>query len=72
MAQFTSRKQSKQVKVTFDKGLLFVEHEDGKQQAFPLEWYPLLQTATEEQLADWSHTPQGIHFNQLNVGVALI
>jgi hypothetical protein len=72
MGVFTSRKQGKQVKVTFDKGLLFVEHEDGKQQAFPLEWYPALQNATEDQLADWSHTPQGIHFNQLDVGVDLI
>ena len=72
MPLFTSRKQGKKVKVTFADGLLFVEKENGKQQAFPLEWYPPLQNATEDQLADWSHTPHGIHFNQLNVGVDLI
>jgi len=72
MAVLTSRKQGKQVKVTFDNGLLFVEKEGGKQQAFPLEWYPPLLNATEEQLADWTQTDHGIHFNLLNVGVDLI
>jgi hypothetical protein len=72
MAVFTSRKQGKQVKVTFTDGLLFVEKEDGKRQAFPLEWYPPLLNATEEQLADWTQTDHGIHFNQLDIGVELI
>jgi len=72
MGVFTSRKQGKQVKVTFANGLLFVEKEDGKQQAFPLEWYPPLLNATEEQLADWTQTDHGIHFNQLDLRVDLI
>jgi hypothetical protein len=40
MPLFTSRKQEKKVKVTFGNGLLFVEKPDGKQLAFPLEWFP--------------------------------
>ena len=71
MPLFTSRKQGKKVKVTFANGLLFVENENGKQQAFPLEWFPKLKDATEEQLADWEQTNNGIHFNQLDTDVIL-
>ena len=72
MPTFTSRKQEKKVKVTFANGLLFVEKADGKQQAFPLEWFPALQNATVEELADWEQTGNGIHFNKLNTDVDLI
>jgi len=72
MALFTSRKQEKKVKVTFGNGLLFVEKADGKQQAFPLEWFPGLQGATDEELEDWEQTATGIFFNKLNVNVDLI
>jgi hypothetical protein len=72
MPLFTSRKQGKKLKVTFADGLLFVEKENGKQQAFPLEWYPALQNASEEELADWDQTNKGIHFNALDVDVDLI
>jgi hypothetical protein len=72
MPTFTSRKEEKKVKVTFANGLLFVEKADGKQQAFPLEWFPALQNATDEELADWEQTGNGIHFNKLNTDVDLI
>ena len=71
MALFTSRKQGKKVKVTFANGLLFVEIENGKQQAFPLEWFPKLQNATDEQRADWEQTNNGIRFNQLDTDIPL-
>ena len=71
MPLFTSRKQEKKVKVTFGNGLLLVETDDGKQQAFPLEWFPQLRDATDEERADWSHTDKGIRFNQLDVEVNL-
>lgn len=71
MALFTSRKQGKKVKVTFANGLLFVEKEDGKQQAFPLEWFPKLMNATEDELADWEQTSNGIRFNKLNTDIPL-
>lgn len=66
MALFTSRKQEKKVKVTFANGLLFVEKADGKQQAFPLEWFPKLQEATDEEREDWEQTSNGIRFNKLD------
>lgn len=70
MPLFTSRRQEKKVKVTFGNGLLFVENPDGKQQAFPLEWFPKLLNATEEERSDWMQTDKGLHFNQLNLDVS--
>ncbi|HTK20484.1 MAG TPA: DUF2442 domain-containing protein [Mucilaginibacter sp.] len=69
MPLFTSRRQEKKVKVTFSNGLLFVEKEDGKSEAFPLEFFPKLQNATDEQREDWTQTDKGIHFNQLDLDV---
>jgi hypothetical protein len=71
MPLFTSRKQEKKVKVTFANGLLFVEKPDGKQQAFPLEWFPKLLNATDEEREDWQQTDKGIQFNKLDVNVDL-
>jgi len=71
MALFTSRKQEKKVKVTFGNGLLFVEKADGKQQAFPLEWFPKLMNATAEELEDWTQTSNGLRFNQLYTEIPL-
>jgi hypothetical protein len=71
MPLFNTRKQSKKVKVTFSNGLLFVEPEGGKQQAFPLEWFPKLQNATDEEREDWTQTANGIHFNKLDVDVSI-
>jgi hypothetical protein len=69
MPLFTSRRQEKKVKVTFSNGLLFVEKEDGKSEAFPLEFFPKLMNATDEQREDWTQTDKGIHFNQLDLDV---
>jgi hypothetical protein len=69
MPLFTSRRQEKKVKVTFSNGLLFVEKEDGRQEAFPLEFFPKLMNATDAQREDWTQTDKGIHFNQLDMDV---
>jgi len=69
MPLFTSRRQEKKVKVTFSNGLLFVEKEEGKQQAFPLEFFPKLMNATDEEREDWVQTDKGIHFNRLDLDV---
>jgi len=70
MPLFNTRKQEKKVKVTFAKGLLFIEKPDGKQQAFPLEWFPALLNATDEERQDWKQTDNGIHFNKIDVDVS--
>jgi hypothetical protein len=69
MPLFSSRKEEKKVKVTFANGLLFVEKPDGKKEAFPLEFFPKLMHATEEEQADWTQTDKGIHFNKLDLDI---
>ena len=69
MPLFTSRKQEKKVKVTFGNGLLFVEREGDKQQVFPLEFFPKLANATDEEREDWTQTDKGIRFNKLDLDV---
>jgi hypothetical protein len=71
MPLLNTRRQEKKVKVTFNDGLLLVEKDDGKQQVFPLEWFPKLLNATEEERADWTQTDNGIHFGQIGIDVAL-
>jgi len=71
MPTFSTRRQEKKVKVIFANGLLFVEKENGKQQAFPLEWYPKLLDATDEEREDWEQTSTGIRFNQLDTDIPL-
>jgi len=71
MPLMNTRKNDKKVKVTFSNGLLFVEREGGKQQAFPLEWFPTLMKATDEEREDWTQTDNGIRFNKLGVDVSL-
>ncbi|MFD0751966.1 DUF2442 domain-containing protein [Mucilaginibacter calamicampi] len=71
MPLLNTRRQEKKVKVTFSDGLLLIEKDDGKQQVFPLEWFPQLANATDEEREDWTQTDKGIHFNRLNVDVSL-
>jgi hypothetical protein len=69
MPLFNARKQAKKVKVTFSNGLLFVEPEGGKQQVFPLEWFPKLLNANDEGREDWTQTSTGIRFNKLDLDI---
>ena len=71
MPLLNTRKNDKKVKVTFSDGLLFVEKDGGKQQAFPLEWFPKLMNASDEEREDWTQTDRGVHFNTLDVDVLL-
>jgi hypothetical protein len=71
MALLYSRKQEKKVKVIFNNGLLLIEKEGGKQQVFPLEWFPKLQNATDEEREDWVQTDKGIHFNKLDLDISI-
>lgn len=71
MALFTSRKQKKDIKLSFQDDMLFVEQADGKQQAFPLTWLPQLKNATPEEQAEWTLTDKGIRWDKLNVDITL-
>ncbi|HVV53961.1 MAG TPA: DUF2442 domain-containing protein [Mucilaginibacter sp.] len=71
MPLFSSRREEKKVKVTFGNGLLFIEKEEGKPRVFPLEFFPKLMNASDEERADWTQTDKGIHFNSLDLDVLL-
>ena len=71
MALLTSRKQQKPVEVKFQKGLLFVRVDDGKEIAYPLDWHPSLLQASEEEKAKWELKADGsgIRWNDLGVEI---
>ncbi|MBC7744162.1 MAG: DUF2442 domain-containing protein [Flavobacterium sp.] len=71
MALFTSRKQQKPVEVKFQKGLLFVKMDNGKEIAYPLDFQPKLLQANDEEKADWLVKPDGsgIRWNKLDVEI---
>jgi hypothetical protein len=71
MALFTSRKQQKPVEVKFQKGLLFVKVDDGKEIAYPLDWHPKLLQASDEEKAKWELKADGsgIRWNDLGVEI---
>jgi len=71
MALFTSRKQKKDVKLSFADEVLFVEMAGGKPQAYPLTWMPVLKDANADEQADWRLTEKGIRWDKLNVEIAL-
>ncbi|MCC8425066.1 DUF2442 domain-containing protein [Mucilaginibacter sp. UR6-11] len=71
MPLFTTRKQEKKVKVTFNQGLLIVEKANGKQDVFMLEWFPKLQNATDEEREDWVQTDKGIRFTKLDLDISI-
>ena len=71
MPLFTSRKQEKKVKVTFSNGLLFVEKDGDKQQVFPLEFFPKLMNATNEEREDWVQTGKRIHWNKIDLDIEI-
>lgn len=70
MALFTTHKQEKKAKVVFNNDLLLIEFEGGKTQVFPLDWFPGLKAATNEEREDWVQTDKGIRFNKLNLEIA--
>ena len=69
MPLFTSRKQQGNIKLSFQDDMLLVEKPDGKQQVFPLTFYPALLGATEEDKQDWEQTTTGIRWKKLNVDI---
>ena len=71
MPLFTSRKQKKDIKVTFQNGMLYVEIDGGKQQAFPLAWFPKLHGGSEADREDWTLTATGIRWGKLNQEIAI-
>ena len=55
-------------KVWFSENMLVAQLEDGREISVPLEWYPKLRDASEEQLNNWRFIGGGIgiHWEELD------
>lgn len=73
MAIFTSRKEKRNLEVHFQSDMLYVRLPDGKEQVFPLAWFPRLLEASEEDRLEWAITADGnyIFWHKLNEQVSI-
>lgn len=73
MAIFTSRKEKRNLEVRFQSDMLYVRLPDGKEQVFPLTWFPKLQDASDEDRSAWTLTADGtsIVWHKLNEQVSV-
>jgi hypothetical protein len=57
----------------FEDDMLVVHVEDGRELRIPLEWYPSLRDATDEQRADWRFIGggTGVHWEQLDEDLSI-
>ena len=73
MSTLTINKSNRAVDVSFSdtKMILFIE--DGREIAFPLEWFPKLRNATIEQLKKWRFIGEGegIHWEDLDEDISV-
>jgi hypothetical protein len=68
MSILTSYKSSNAVDIWFDELKMFVQLDDGREIAIPLEWFHKLRDATEKQKNNWRLVGQGegIHWEELD------
>jgi hypothetical protein len=60
-------------KVWFNKDMLFVHLQDGREIGVPLLWFPRLRTASEEQLNKWRLIGNGvgIHWESIDEDISI-
>ena len=61
-------KSTKATNVSFDEFRFFVQLEDGREIAIPLEWFPLIKNASDKQKQNWRliGSGEGIHWEDLD------
>jgi len=58
--------ENKVVKVWFDNERIFIKIAAGEEKSHTLSWFPKLQNATETVLENFTLSPFGIHWEQLD------
>lgn len=60
-------------KVWFNKDMLFVKLQDGREIGVPLLWFPRLRKASEEQLNEWRLIGNGvgIHWESIDEDISI-
>ena len=73
MSTLTINKSNKAVNVSFNESKMILFIEDGREIAFPLEWFPKLRNATIEQLNKWRFIGEGegIHWQELDEDISV-
>jgi hypothetical protein len=66
-------KSKNAIDIVFSDSKMIVFLEDGRELAVPLEWFPRLRKATEEQLKKWRFIGkgQGIHWEEIDEDISI-
>lgn len=73
MSILTINKSSRAIDVSFSETKMILFIEDGREIAFPLEWFPKLRNAKPEQLKNWRFIGEGegIHWEELDEDISV-
>jgi hypothetical protein len=73
MSILTINKSNKEIDVSFNESKMILFIEDGREIAFPLEWFPKLRNASIEQLNKWRliGEGEGIHWEELDEDISV-
>ena len=73
MSILTIKKSPNATNVSFDDVKMTIYFEDGRELSVPLEWFPRLRNATEQQLNNWRFIGdgEGIHWEELDEDISV-
>ncbi len=73
MSILTDNKSARATKVWFEKNMLFVMLEDGREIGTPLEWFPKLKSAAKNELNNFRLIGNGvgIHWENLDEDISV-
>ena len=73
MSFLTINKSKNAINIAFENAKMIVFLEDGRELAIPLEWFPRLRKATDEQLNKWRliGKGEGIHWEEIDEDISI-
>lgn len=73
MSILTINKSKNAINIAFEHSKMIVFLEDGRELSIPLEWFPRLRKATEEQLNKWRliGKGEGIHWEEIDEDISV-
>jgi hypothetical protein len=73
MSFLTINKSKNAINIAFENSKMIVFLEDGRELAIPLEWFPRLRKATQEQLNKWRliGKGEGIHWEEIDEDISV-
>lgn len=73
MSFLTINKSKNAINIAFENAKMIVFLEDGRELSIPLEWFPRLRKATDEQLNKWRliGKGEGIHWEEIDEDISI-